>query len=202
MNGLYSGFNIGFVGSITSTEPNNLQSAIANPQGVTEAIQKELERGHISGPFLTPPFPILHCSPIGAVVKSDKSCRLVMDLSQPRGRSINEFISKEEFSVQYTHFDRATDLVQAMGKGCLMSKVDIKHAFRLLPVRARDWPLLGFRWDGAYFIDTRLPFGLRSSPGIFNKFADLLCWIFQVQFGLQQVIHYSDNFFLVSSKDM
>ena len=61
-----------------------------------------------------------------------------MDLSQPRGASINGHISKEEFSVQYTHFDTATDMVRAAGIGCLLSKVDIQHAFRLLPVHSHN----------------------------------------------------------------
>ena len=63
--------------------------------------------GHTVGPFLNPPFPDLHCSPVGAVQKKDGSCRIILDLSQPKGRSINEGIDKELFTVQYTHFDRA-----------------------------------------------------------------------------------------------
>ena len=59
-------------------------------------------------------------------------------------------------------------MVQRAGKGCFMAKIDIKHAFRLCPVRPQDFPLLGYCWQGCYFIDTRLPFGSRSSPYIFN----------------------------------
>ena len=101
-------------------------SALKNKLGVQRAIMKELDRGHTSGPFKNPPFDITHCSPIGAVVKKDDSCRLIMDLSQPRGG-----------------FDTATDMVRAAGIGCLLSKVDIQHAFRLLPVHPSNWPLLG-----------------------------------------------------------
>ena len=54
--------------------------------------------------------------------------------------------------------------------------------------------------EGYYFIDTRLPFGLRSSPAIFNQFADLLCWILQYKYQLKFLVHYADDFFLVSSK--
>ena len=162
---------------------------------------KELDRGHTLGPFKNPPFDITHRSPVGAVVKKDDSCRLIMDLSQPRGGSINEYISKDDFSVQYTHFDTATDMVRAAGIGCLLSKVDIQHAFRLLPVHPSNWPLLGYIREGMYFNDTVLPFGLRSSPGIFNQFADLVCWIMHFVFALQQLVHYSDDFLLVSCTD-
>ena len=161
-------------------------------------LSKELARGHTSGPFLTPPWPDIHCSPLGSRPKKDGSRRLIMDLSQPCGASINEGICKEDFSVQYTHFDAATDLVFKKGRNCLMSKLDIKHAFRLLPVLPCQWILLGIFWLGYYFVDTRLPFGLRSSPAIFNRFADAICWIIQHIYNIINLIHYSDDFFLVS----
>ena len=197
LDGLEHGFQIGYSGRVTETRPRNLLSARVNRAEVSEAINKELERGHTSGPFIQPPFEKLHCSPIGAVVKKDGSCRLVMDLSQPRGLSINEGILKEEFSVLYSKFDDAIKLVWSAGRGCYMCKVDIRHAFRLLPVDPSDWNLLGYCWEGFFFVDTRLPFGLRSSPKIFNDFADLICWILQNKYGLQALIHYSDDFFLV-----
>ena len=103
--------------------------------------------------------------------------------------------------MQYTHFDVASNMVRVQGQGCYLSKVDIKHAFRLLPVKPSDWPLLGYFWDGSYYIDTRLPFGLRSSPAIFNQFADVVCWIMQQVFKLNNLVHYADDFFLVSSQD-
>ena len=198
--GLEHGFKIGFVGNSSETRPNNLLSARKNSGKVSQAVVKEVERGYTSGPFVHPPLNDLHCSPIGAVIKKDGSCRLVMDLSQPKGQSINEGIVKEEFSVVYSKFDDAIKLVWAAGQGCYMCKVDIKHAFRLLPVDPSDWKLLGYRWDGFYFVDTRLPFGLRSSPKIFNDFADLICWICQNKYGLKTLIHYSDDFFMVCGK--
>ena len=163
---------------------------------------KEVSRGHTAGPFDTPPWPGLHCSPLGSCEKKDNTRRLIMDLSQPRGQSINEGIDKNQYSVQYTHFDEATKLVRSTGKNCLMSKVDIRHAFRLLPVLPAQLILLGIFWLGKFFVDTRLPFGLRSSPSIFNRFADAVCWIIQSIFKIRNVLHYSDDFFLVSTSNL
>ena len=87
--------------------------------------------------------------------------------------SINDSILKEDF----TSFDDAVDLVHHLGKDCELGKMDIKHDFRLCPVSPFDWSLLGMFWNGAFYIDTRLPFGSRSSPYIFNTFADALAWI-------------------------
>ena len=197
ITGFEVGFNIGYKGPLIDTFPSNNKSAFVHKQGVTDAIRKEIARGHTAGPFATPPFPINHISPLGAVPKPDGTIRLIMDLSQPRGLSINEFISKEEFPCKYTPFDEATRLVRQSGKGSFLTKIDIKHAYRLLPVRPEDWPLLVYFWDGHYCVDLKLPFGGRSSASIFTDFADLVCWIINNKYDLV-VIHYSDDYLLIS----
>ena len=54
------------------------------------------------------------------------------------------------------------------GTGALMAKVDIKHAYRNIPIHPADQVLMGMMWEGGLFIDTALPFGLQSAPKIFN----------------------------------
>ena len=201
IHGFKFGFDIGYRGTLVDTFTKNNKSAITHRVGVTEAIRKEIALGHTAGPFPTPPFPINHISPLGAAPKSDGSIRLIMDLSQPRGNSVNDFISKEEFPCKYTPFDEATRLIRVMGKGCYLTKVDIKHAYRLLPVRPDDWPLLVYHWEGQYCVDLKLPFGCRSSASIFTDFADLLCWIINNKFDLV-VIHYSDDYLLISPANL
>ena len=199
IEGFLKGFDLGFSGPIVDSRPRNLLSALNNPAPVTAAICKELERGHTSGPFSSPPFSPFHCSPLGAVPKKDGTFRIIMDLSSPRGCAINEGISKEAFSVRYSCFDDAVCLVRAIGRDTMMAKLDIKHAFRLCPVRPDQWVLLGYQWLGSFFVDTRLPFGCRSSPFIFNTFADLLQWILISIGGISFVIHYLDDFFICAS---
>ena len=60
----------------------------------------------------------------------------------PKGSSINDFVSHEEFSVHYSHFDDAIRMVVQASKGVLMAKLDIKSALHLCPVRPEDWELL------------------------------------------------------------
>ena len=83
-----------------------------------------------------------------------------------------------------------------------MCKLDIKHAYRLLPVRPDQWHHLCYFWEGNYYVDLVLPFGLRSSGSIFNQFAKLVRWIIQHHYGISHIINYSDDFFAVLSKDM
>ena len=124
-----------------------------------------------------------------------------MDLSQPHGSSINDAISKEQFVCEYSHFDEATDLLNKLGCDSLMCKLDIKHAYRLLPVRPDQWHHLCYFWEGSWYVDLVLPFGLRSSGSIFNQFAKLVRWIIQHHYGIVNIINYSDDFFAVLSKN-
>ena len=200
INGFAHGFDLGYRGPITDGCQRNLLSARSHHAEVSAALAKEVARGHTLGPFASPPFPVLHVSPLGAVVKKDSTYRIILDLSSPRGESVNEGISREEYSVRYQGFDEAVDLVRSLGAGTVMAKVDIKHAFRLCPVRPQDFQLLGMRWDNQFYIDTRLPFGGRSSPFIFNSFADALAWILVFVCGIPYILHYLDDFFVAACR--
>ena len=114
LTGLRYGFDIGFNGTLTPVHRKNNKSARDNPTQITQAIAKELTRGHTAGPFPYPPFPISHISPLGAAPKDDGSYRLVLDLSQPEGQSINDGIDKSEFTTEYTHFDKATEMIRML----------------------------------------------------------------------------------------
>ena len=199
IDGFSSGFSLGVHGSISLGCTPNLRSARDNPDAVSAAIAKEVARGHTHGPFSSPPFSQFHASPIGIVDKKDGSHRLILDLSNNHAGSVNEGISIDEFAVSYCSFDDAVSMVLDVGPTPYMAKVDIKHAFRLCPVQPSEWPLLCFHWLGSFFFDSCLPFGLRSSPFIFNSFADALLWILTSILSIQLIIHYLDDFFLCHS---
>ena len=50
------------------------------------------------------------------------------------GQSINDFISKEDYSVKFFKFDDVVYMVNSLGRSALMAKLDIKHAIRVCPV--------------------------------------------------------------------
>ena len=83
----------------------------------------------------------------------------------------------------------------SFGRGTLLAKFDAEFAYRNIPVHPEDRYLLGMKWQGNYFIDMALFFGLRSAPFIFSCFADLLEWILKHNYGLNFLLHYLDNFF-------
>ena len=87
-----------------------------------------------------------------------------------------------------------------MGRGALLGKMDIKSAYRIIPVHPENQLLLGIRWQGEVYIDTRLPFGLQSALIIFTALVDALEWIVKQQ-GARILLHYLENFIAVGPPD-
>ena len=88
--------------------------------------------------------------------------RVIHDLTHPDGANVNAFCESPYFQLP-TAINFAKRLVQ----GSYIWKGDVDKAFRNVPVRKRDWPLLAFHVDGALYVDTRLPFGHALSPYYF-----------------------------------
>ena len=88
----------------------------------------------------------------------------------------------------------------ALGRGTLIAKIDIKAAYRLVPVNPQDRLWLATKWDGGMYIDCMLPFGLRSAPKIFNALADALEWVVAKE-GVEHIYHYLDDYAMVGPPD-
>ena len=78
--------------------------------------------------------------------------------------------------MKYITVEQVAKEATALGKGRLIVKIDIKKAYCLIPVAPKDLSCLGMKWEDKVYIDTMLPFGLRSAPKIFNAIADPLKW--------------------------
>ena len=51
-----------------------------------------------------------------------------------------------------------------------------------------------FKWKGKYYFCTRLVFGSRSSPAIFDTLSKAICWIAKNNYGLENIFHLLDDF--------
>ena len=87
---------------------------------------------------------------------------------------MNDAIAVDRCHMHYTSVLEAAAAIRHLGKGSLLAKIDLHQAYRMVPVHADDHPLLGIQWQDNTFVDTALPFGLRSAPKIFSAFADVL----------------------------
>lgn len=204
LRGIERGFRIGFRHRSCSCQQakSNMKSASEQATVVQEYLEKEVRLGRVVGPLEDTAFPTAVVSRFGVIPKNHQpgKWRLIVDLSHPRGASVNDGIEKELCSLKYTSVDEAVRVIRELGPGTQLAKLDIESAYRLIPVHPEDRPLLGMRWEGKLYIDTTLPFGLRSAPKIFNALADALQWIFE-QHGVSSVLHYLDDFLILGAPD-
>ena len=187
--GIRQGFRIGFnpQAPLRPASGNVAQS----PQIVDAYIAEEVALGRLE-PSASPQ----HISPIGIIPKKGQPMkfRMIVDLSSPRGFSIKDGIERELCSLRYASVADAARRVVESGRGALMAKLDIKSAYRRVPVHPADSPLLGIQWREVFFVDKALPFGLRSAPLLFSAVADALAWAMYRE-GVPFSIHYLDYFF-------
>src|SRR5277367_1383974 len=196
-----SGARIGFQGRPAGhVQRFNHSTAYTHPEIISESIQSELRKGrikHISESDLPDD---VFCSPIGLTPKLANGVqtgwRVIFDLSCPTGLSVNDGIPKEYGSLVYETLNDAVQMVAMAGKGAVMMKRDLKAAFRHVPINPCDYWLLVFEWNGQFYVDMFLPFGLRTAPRIFNLFAEALHWVLDTLFEWN-VTHYLDDFLFV-----
>ena len=199
LQGIEFGFRIGFDRSqALHSAPFNLPSQ--NSSVISDYLKREISLNrmwkyprHVSPPGI-------HFSPIGVIPKKNRpgKWRLIVDLSSPRGFSINDGISSDLSTLSYTSVDHLASLVLSHGKGALLVKADIKEAYRMIPIHPDDQHLLGIHWNECVYIDRMLPFSLRSAPKIFTAVADALQWILN-SLGMNHLLHYLDDFILVAN---
>ncbi len=207
-NYVLDGFLHGFETGISQLprlpfECKNLLSAIQQHDITSQLVQSELEKGYVIGPFDSIPFSQYRISPIGvAEGKYSGKKRLIVDFSAPHDNilhpSLNDLIDKEEYSLTYVTIDYAIYITRQLGIGSRFCKVDIKDAFKQIPVRKELWPYQGIKWDDVYYFYTRLVFGSRSSPKIFDCLSLAICWILNNNYGVKHCLHLLDDFLTIN----
>jgi hypothetical protein len=192
------GARIGYCGPRQSIISPNLTSATAAPSTLSNDIARELSHRRIMqvpAPDTTAPDAPFICSPLGLVPKGSGGWRRIHHLSYPRGSSVNDHIPAEWAALEYATVDQAIALVATQGPGAMLVKRDLQDAFRHILIAPQDLWLLGFCWEGTYWVDCFLPFGLRTAPYIFDLFAKALHWILDSQASPEfETIHYLDDF--------
>ena len=130
-------------------------------------IQNEVDKGRFLGPFQEKPFTNTRINPIGFVPKkTPNSYRLISDLSQPKTNSVNDSSPPSASRVSYPSIQDAIDCILSLvndGHTPMLSKLDVKSAFRLMPLTSSQFPPMGVQFSGNYYIDAFLPMGASSS---------------------------------------
>ena len=103
----------------------------------------------------------IQVNPFGVIPKSEPGkWRLIVDLSSPKGGSVNDGICKDWCAISYLSVDEIASQVLRLGRGALLAKFDLKAVYRNVSVHPDDQHLLGMALGGDIFIDKVLPFSV------------------------------------------
>lgn len=154
-------------------------------------IRSEINEGMITARVTKP-----HCvHALGAVSKPDGGIRPITDCSRPLDIAVNNFSSSlfENF-----HYMSVGDVTKNLCYKDFMSVIDIKSAYRAVPIKPDHRKYVGFKWelDGeeSFFHDNRLCFGLRTGPFQFNKISSFVAKTLHELHGIT-IVQYLDDFF-------
>ena len=195
-----NGANIGFWGDRSRTVGFRNHFRARGVEGaVATDLHKEQLKGRISPFFKQMPFAAYRLSALGAVPKTEGGkptgeMRRIFDASQPAGDAVNDFVTR--LLCEVDSFEMALDLLWAAGLGCKLAKLDVKSAFRTILVRRADWSLLGMRTAEGYCWELVLPFGLRSSPALWDRVARALVWTLREEYHIKVQVFVDDFLFV------
>ena len=136
-------------------------------------------------------------SALNSVPKSETTeRRIILDLSFPPGRGVNDGIEKnsflgQPFKLQLSGTDDMVDLIHQKGSGCSLFKRDLSRAFRQFPVDPADLDKLGFEWRGKVFLDRVLAMGLRTAGIACQRATNIIVYICK-QNGVE-ILNYFDD---------
>ena len=160
-------------------------------------LDKEKSLGRVAGPFQSPPLSNMVFSPLGLVPKKEPGdFRLIHDLSYPKANSVNSHIAPEFSAVSFEMLDDCIRIMLELGKGCLIAKADLKDAFRIIPISALDYRLLGFKFKGQFYFHMCLPMGCSTSCQTVESLSRAVQWICVHKAKILHISHIIDDFII------
>ena len=187
------GFPLGYFGDVQRGSPDsytfvrNHGGAKHFPVQIQEYLSKEKSYGAILGPFKENPFCCnIMLSPLNSVPKKDTiERRFILDLSFPKGQSINDSVSKDfylgqKISLSYPNVDDLVNIIKLKGKGCLLFKRDLRRFYRQIGIDIGDASVVGYSFNGFIYFDKVLSMGLKSAAFIAQRVTNAVKYICQI----------------------
>ena len=181
---------------LNSVEQNHT-SANENKSHIAKFLEEELEHEAILGPVSDKPID-MHIYPLLVRDKQNSSTkRTIMDLSWPKGASVNNGVSKDiylgtHYELKFPSVDLITNSLRNLGPSAQMFKIDISRAFRHIKVDPGDIDLLGIKFEHKYFLGRSLAFRFRHGSLIFQRCTDAIRYI-MAEHGYPLLFNYIDD---------
>jgi len=176
ISNIKNGADIGCRGKFReASRSKNSSDAGKSGQQVSDAAASWIKKGFVRGPVDRGRVPKeakingIMCRP-----KPDGSVREILNLSAPKGYSVNDGISADQFPAIMSSTKKWLTVLGLVGRGCEIMKIDWSDAYKHIPVRREDLNLQWFSWLGKAFQELCLIFGASSSVGIYDQVAKLV----------------------------
>ena len=166
---------------LTNRNPINHYSAHQYPQAIEKYLTKEQGFGTILGPVTCIPSAHYHCSPLLTRPKDTNDRRVILNLSYPRGQSLNDAVDKcnfdaRPFTLKFPSVDNIVERILQVSDP-LIFKIDVARAFRNLRVDPVDALKFGLSWRDALYIDAGVAFGWTHGSAAFQMVADAISYV-------------------------
>ncbi|UYV64801.1 hypothetical protein LAZ67_3002029 [Cordylochernes scorpioides] len=125
-----------------------------------------------------------YASPITLVKKKNGTFRMCVDF-----RKLNEHIPVDPQPIPLIEA-----VIEKLSKAKYFSSLDLSNAYWTVPIHPDSRPYLAFTTHAGVYMFKRLPFGLRSSPQIFERAIGQILRKYNFQF----LEHYYDDFIIFS----
>lgn len=196
LKGIKEGFTVtNITKEIEKVHVQNHKSAREHRDAVERQIMKELEESR----YVLVDSPPTVISALGAIPKDDGSVRLIHDCSRPEGSALNDYAVLNS-KIKYQTVQEACELLETGG---YMAKVDLKSAYRSVPLHPSQYEFAGLQWTFTgeekprYMIDRRLMFGARLSVLHFHQLTQAVRKMLEKR--EIKVVVYLDDFYITAS---
>jgi hypothetical protein len=136
---------------------------------------------------ITPPLLQFRVNPLMAVDQGEK-VRLVLNVSAPKGSSVNDTVVQEGIKkVSMSSARAASHIIVDAGKNAIMTKLDKKDAYKMIPARTEDLRQQGFNLLGNFFVEIQQIFGSQKAVENFDRLGNTVHRISVVESGIDPV---------------
>ena len=133
------------------------------------------------GPSIHINSPHYHCSPLLTRPKDINDRRVILNLSYPKGQSLNDHVDKlnfdgRSFTLKFPSVDDVVGHILQI-EDPLIFKIDMARAFRNVRVDPVDALKFGLSWRDALYIDGGVVFGWTHGSAAFQMVANAISFI-------------------------
>ena len=158
---------------------------------ITKRLAEEVEHGRI---VRANKDQVCGFAAIGVVDKQKSGFtkyRVIQDFSRPAGSSVND--NANPTKRKFTTFRQAMDLLRPNAFQC---KIDLKDAYRSVPLAPEWWPRHAYVWKNQVYMDTRTPFGTNGAPAMFDRITQAVVRMMKAH-GFPSTLGYLDDFWVL-----